>query len=81
MADVKEILGLKGTAAKGPGKKPKKLNPANTPDKDKPKKSSKRQTQRIGCVLNQYCNTTLRLNRKKIEFLFVLKTLRHLTPQ
>lgn len=40
MADVKEILGLKGAAAK-PGKKPKKLNPANTPDKDKPKKSSK----------------------------------------
>jgi hypothetical protein len=41
MADVKEILGLKGATAKGPGKKPKKLNPANTPDKDKPKKSSK----------------------------------------
>eukprot|EP00029_Vermamoeba_vermiformis_P010024 TRINITY_DN5189_c0_g1_i2.p1 TRINITY_DN5189_c0_g1~~TRINITY_DN5189_c0_g1_i2.p1 ORF type:complete len:380 (-),score=131.74 TRINITY_DN5189_c0_g1_i2:11-1150(-) len=69
MADVKEILGLKGAAAK-PGKKPKKLNPANTPDKDKPKKSTglSREISQLTEGLSIPLAPTVRVASKTIEF-------------
>jgi DNA methyltransferase 1-associated protein 1 len=70
MADVKEILGLKGATAKGPGKKPKKLNPANTPDKDKPKKSTglSREISQLTEGLSVPLVPTVRVASKNIEF-------------